>query len=493
MSAVININRFEEGMTADIRDDTVGAVKTIKHFDILTRPKSLTPFHSQVQGDASSATQQMTDFLYYNGLVYGVGVDSGTNKTTVHKIAPTDFAAATWSSMGNNAGGNGNFIAGVFIEYKGYGYGINSDGTVFRNSLAGNAWADSVVTIQTGAVTGGVAAVVHSKDAALYMATGQTIKKNLVVIPGTDVWTTLAFSVPTKYVISCLCEYGDYLAIACKPINGGNSIVYLYSVSSSAVVADFSIDWGFGDLQILEQIEGELVGITVRNGGVSGQPERLVFRHYISGAGSTVFKELLITGGSTDGRVYTGKKFNANRLYFMADISIDGVLHNGVWCLGKNRYGRWIVWFDRLPNNDTAVIADGMRGFFLLSDFAFIAYEDSGYKLTITGTSGYAGTSLIETVINPQMPLADRTKKKQVMVIGVSYDPIPSGGQVICKYKVDGGSWTTIFTETTVGQVTTEKTVKSVIGREFQFRVESTGGVIITEIKYAYQITQTLI
>ena len=483
---IVTKNNFEEGITQDIRDETVGAVKMIKHFDILTRPHSLTPFHSQISGDKDSATQCMTDFLYYNSIAYGIGDDSGTNKTTVH--IKSDFTSDTWTSIGNNVSDTGGFIRGVFVEYKGGGFGFQSNGSVFRNDLAGATWVDAITTIESGATTGSIAGIVHSKDNALYLGNGNTIKKS---IDGIN-FTLLAFSIPTKYILSSLCEYGDYLAIGCKPKWAGNSVVFLYSVSSSAVVADYSIDWGFGDLQIIEQIEGELVGISSRNNIVTGLGERIIFRHYISGSGAIIFRELLITAGSSV-PLLCGRKFNANRLYFLGDFSIDSILHNGVWGIGKNQYGRWIVWFDKLPNNDTAVASNGMRGFFMLGDFIFIAYEDSGYKLTQSSNSTYTGTSLIETVINPNMLISDRTKNKQVKTIVISYEPIPVGGQVICEYKVDGGSWIPIFTETTVGKITTEKEIITKIGREYEFRVKSTGGVAPSEIKYAYDIIKTLV
>ena len=451
----VKLDRFDGGITSDGRDNSAGLVKMIKHFDVLTTPHTLIPFNSRTSGDVSSATQQMTDFFYYNSLVYGIGVDSGTSKTTVHKIAPADFAAATWSSMGNNASAAGTFVRGVWVEYQGYGFGINSDGTVFRNSLSGAAWADTVTTIGSaiGAV-GSIAGLVHSKDDRLYLASANVIAS---VPSATGTWVASALTLPARYLITSLCEYGNYLAIACKPKYAGNSVVFLWDRNSSVTTLSESIDWGYGNLQIIEQVEGELIGITIRNNVFTGLPEKLVFRHYISGAGSVIFKELNITGGSTDGKIYTGKKFNANRLYFIADISVDGVLHNGIWGLGKNQAGRWIVWFDKLPNNDTAVASSAMRGFFMIGDSAWISYEDSGYKLTQTITTGtYTGTSLLETTIQNA---GDASKKKGLVGVTVTFDTLPTAGVVILKYRKDGEtSWTQIFTEGTDGLISRSAT-----------------------------------
>lgn len=476
-------------MTSDSHDETIGVVRTAKHFDILTRPKSLTPFHSQVTGDSAPTTHQFDDFLYYNSNVYGAGIDGSTGKITIHY--KSDFNSTTWNSFSNNAGTTGNPIRGVFIEYHGKAYGFYEDGRVWANDLAGGAWADTSTTIGSTAVIGSIAACVHSKDDCLYMAT-----KNVVGRNNNGTWTTAALTLPVRYVITSMCEYGNYLAIACKPLYSGKSVVYLWDRDSSLNTISDVLDFGFGNLQIIEQVEGELIGISLRQDpltlGIGNN--RIVFRHYVSGVGGVIFRELLASSAVGLQLIY-GQKFNANRLYFLAGITIDSVLHNGVWGLGKNQYGRWSVWFDKLPNNDTAIAANSLRGFFVLGEFTFIAYTDSGYKLTQTTstTSVYTGSSLIETVINPLMPLVDKSKKKQIVGIAVSYEPILSGGQVICKYKVDGRSWTTIFTETTTGVVATEKNFSSVIGRDFEFRVESTGGVVINEIKYDYKNQKTLL
>lgn len=475
-------------MTPDIRDDSIGAVKLLKHFDILTRPKSLTPFHSQVNGDSSASTNKMADFLYYNSIIYGRGVVSGTAKAQVN--TKSDFTSATWGAQGHNAAGSGTAVEGVFVEYHGYSYGFNSDGSVWKNDLAGGvAWNDSITTIGSSAVKGSIAACVHSKDDCLYMATANVIGRN-----NNGSWTANALTLPARYLVTSMCEYGNYLAIACKPVYSGKSVVYLWDRDSSLTTVSEVIDFGLGNLQVIEQFEGQLIGVSVRQDVFTSLQTKLVFRVY-SGGSAIVFKEMLASTTVGLQLVY-GQKLNANRLYFLAGLTIDGTLHNGVWGIGKNQYGRLVVWFDKLVNNDTAIDSGGLVGFFMVGDFTFISYTASGnYSLTQTSsnTNAYSGSSIIETVINPNMPLIDRTKNKQVMVTAVSFDPIPSGGQIICKYKVDGGSWTTIFTETTQGRVVKEKTVKSVLGREFQFRIESTGGVVVTGIKYSYQITRTLI
>ena len=290
-----------------------------------------------------------------------------------------------------------------------------------------------------------------------------------------------------------MCEYGNYLAIACKPKYQGKSVVFLWDRDSSLTTLSESVDFGLGDLQIIEQVEGELIGISLRT-DVAGGTSRMVFRRY-SGGSATVFLELLVSQNGTGLQLVSGQKFNANRLYFLGGIMIDGVLHNGVWGIGKNSAGRWIVWLDKLPNNDTAVAGGSLKGFFMLGDFTFISYEDSGYKLTQTSTltTAYAGSSLIETVIYDS---GDASVEKDLVGVTVTYHPLPADGQVILKYKKDAESaWTTIFTDTTDSAIShpainIESTGAS-FGqhKEIQFRLESLGGAEITGLSFKTETT----
>jgi hypothetical protein len=95
--------------------------------------------------------------------------------------------------------------------------------------------------------------------------------------------------------------------------------------------------------------------------------------------------------------------------------------------------------------------------------------------------------------------ISDQMANKSLLAVAAAYDPIPSGGQVILKYSVDGNAWDTIFTETTVGKVVTEQAVFDAAGtaftagREYRFRLESMGGVLLTGLKYKYEVLQTLL
>lgn len=85
----------------------------------------------------------------------------------------------------------------------------------------------------------------------------------------------------------------------------------------------------------------------------------------------------------------------------------------------------------------------------------------------------------------------DKLSKKKLVEVACNYIPIPSGGSLVMEYRVDGGSWTNIFTETTAGEVKTSTTKPTTgqftDGYNYEFRIESTGFVQVVGFTYSYQ------
>jgi hypothetical protein len=269
--------------------------------------------------------------------------------------------------------------------------------------------------------------------------------------------------------------------------------VFLWDRDSSVTTLSESIDFGLGNIQIIEQVEGEIIGISLRT-DVAGGTSKIVIRSYAGGLVQMIVE--LIASSATSLQLLTGQKFNANRSYFLAGIEINGEMQQGIWCIGKNSVGRWIVWLDKLPNNDTGITASGsLEGFFILGDFLFAAYNDSGYVLTQTSTitTAYAGSSIIETIIYDS---GDASLEKDLRGVSVTYSPLPEDGQVVLKYKKDAETaWTTIFTDTTDDSISHSSVNVESTGvafgqhKEIQFRIESTGGAQITGFSFQIEIT----
>lgn len=488
----ITVEDFSRGITSDIRDKRAGYVKMLKHFDLLTRPNTLTPYHSSVNADGFSSGNQLTDFISYydtNNTIWGIGTAAAGYIKLLFKMPGT----STWSSTSNNISANGKvLISGTFKDYHSKFYGGSTDGKVFKADPAGGAWVDDDGAGLSSSLTSN--GVVHSKDDVLYYGAGNKIASN-----NNGSWNASALTLPTRFVVSTICEYGNYLAIGCRTstVPYGKSVVYLWDRDTTLNTLSESIDFGTGYLNTIEQVEGVLIGISTRNNLLYNLPDKFIFRQYAGGV-ADVFIEML--SSSRTGVGFPRGQRENQRLYFMAEMTIDGVLNNGIWALGKDNTGKWTLWFDRLPNNDTAIALGSMAGFIVTGDYAMISYNDGGFQLTETSTNAtaYSSSSILETVINPNIPVVDYSNNKQLMTVAVSYDSLPSGGQVVIKYKVNGGGWITVFTETTAGKCLTEMTYDAsgtafTAGNEYQFRIESMGGVMITGLKYKYEILKSLI
>src|SRR6185436_13782731 len=106
-------------------------------------------------------------------------------------------------------------------------------------------------------------------------------------------------------------------------------------------------------------------------------------------------------------------------------------------------------------------------------------------------TATYANTSVYKTTINPDMPIDDRGKMKQLKAFRIYYTG-KSSGTITVKYAVDTSTMTSILSETTAAAEEMKQTTMQVdglaftAGREIQFQLESTGGVEIKYYEYEY-------
>ena len=485
---VISLNTFNGGMTSDDRSEIDNEFALLQHFDTYTRAHRLTPHNTLASVDSASTTYEMTDFLYYGSLVWGLGHTSGGVHPEVR--SSTLGVADSWTGY---AGGANTVLPGAFVQYHSYLYGGYSDSySVWKFDTSGHSFTDAAdsATLSDYITANGV---VHSKDDILYFGCGKYIAKN-----NAGTWTAAALTLPTGYTIAALCEYGDYLAIGCRTNRNGKSVVYLWDRNTALATVSESIDWGTGDIYILKQVEEQLIGISLDTTGSRTDP-RIIFREYVSGVGALTFREFVgsaTTTFSLGGSSVTCAQVVNNRLYFPMEAKLAGTQRSGIWCVGRPSPNKpWAVWLDYMPNGDTVV--SGLKGFVVVGANIVLAYNNSGYAVkSITSTAAYSGTSVVKTNINQGMPVADLTKQKQLKALAVSMVPLTSDQQVVLKYAVDGGSLVTARTTTATGTVTAEMstaTLTQQTGREFVFQVESTGGAEITEIKYLYEINNTLL
>lgn len=529
--ATTTINRFDGGVAVDPRDPRDNVARVISNFDVLTSPKKMTPHRDSESGDSAPTTSRKQNFciaLFDGGTspdtytVYALGVVSGQTYAEIlykklTRNSTEDLTDNLWIATVNNQSGSGtpNFNLFVFYRKTGYIYGARNGSHIFRYDPDGtDAWADTHRVLTYTRIGQGV---VHSKDDILYIPCYEETNANgytsFIAKNDNATWTNNALVLPVHYIPTSICEYGDYLAIGCADANGlGNSRVFLWDRNSSLVDIDESIDWGTGSLMILEEIDGELVGISQRGGtstSFAGLPtqttahkDRVIFRKLV---GNKAVKIMELRADQTDDSNYTRlpayKQKVDNRLYFQMLIGLNGSVRDGVWSIGKNANGEWTLIHERTSNNNTALDdnADSLTGFIVVGDYIFQSYLVGGSTYTLTksnDTGSWTANSIYESKI---FDLGDSSTYKDLMEVTVTNEYLPAAGEVAMAYQVDENigttTWTTIFTNSTNNSVghsamniesTGAQLPKSY--RQISFRIISTGNAEITGFSFKEKI-----
>lgn len=501
------IKKFDGGIANDLRDTDKAKFAVARHFDHLSLPGRLLPYRSYEAGN-DTLGRKMTDFFYTSGKLFAMGVVSGTTKAAIYyKDTYTD---GTWSTTANNESGvSAAPISGFFVHYKGFGYGICPNQSVFKYDITGVAAFVAQDLALSGTVTSVGGGLVHSKDDILYLAYN-TAAGPIIAKKNGATWTDSALLLPTYLTITSICEYGNYLAIACKPtsVYGGNSSVYLWDRNSSVTTLAESIDWGSGELNVLEELEGRLIGISLEKRESSSNllfNSVLHFKEYRGAQGAV---EIARVDGSRDATITplsslgTQKQKINGRIYFACVLTTPegSGSKEGIWSFGRSGSSQSFAVNVEYQTSD-GTVPNAIDGFFIIGSYAFIAYSNSGTKSgNISKTNDaatFANNSTYESLI---FDGGDASLKKKLIGVTVMTAPLPSGGQIVLKYAVDSSiatttSFTTIFTHTTLNSLFHSAINIESSGatlpewNELQLQIVSTGGAVITGFSFQYEIT----
>jgi len=482
------INNFNDGIVNDPRDKREFSCRVISNFDTITDLYRIIPYRDSVSGDNAPTTSQKQNFtlglwtVTGNWRVFSLGVKSGD---TVAEVLMKDITTGssndlddnTWASPANNQSPSGATDFNLFIYYKKTGkiYGSRSSRYVWEFTPDGStAWSNSKYDYGStfSNITQGI---IHSKDDIMYFGIDNKIIKN------NNGTFSVGLTLPTHFKVTSICEYGNLLAIACSHLSGlKNSVVYLWDRDSSLVSLSESIDWGEGEIKILDVIGGRLVGISQLGNTTYYLDDRVIFSYW-DGSNVKIIETLV---GSINANIPLQKQIYRKRLNFMLSIDIDGVTREGVWSIGINK-DRFNIVHERTPNNDTSLAGGAtLKSFFYVGDFLFQSYQETNFNLTKTNhQNSYTAKSIYEKKFNT----FGSGFKKNLMGAELTFEPLPTDGQVVLRYKTDANSsWTTIITEGTDNAIS-----KAVSGgaslpkayKEIDFRIESTGGAIITSLR----------
>lgn len=481
---LIGVNNFSGGVSDDPREANATKFQVTRHFDVFSQPNRLIPYRDLEadtnDGSTSTGMKQygVRDFLYASSTarLYGLGQTAGALTKIVYKA---DATTGNWTLPATSEG-NGAVQYGCLIEYKDYLWGFQGTTQVFKWGLLSGTPAITNTAGTVGTITS-VAQGLVAKDDNLYLP----YNNKLVRVTSGGTVNDAVLTLPTNFKITSISNFGNYLAIGCAPISTYNGVskVFLWNLTSPDVQE--AIDWGEGELRVLESIEGYLVGVTDRylNNATGAGRGSLIIQVY-SGGIPQVVKEVF-TQALTGKAVPLSKTVKNNRVFFAAKIMTNssGTEYNeGLWSFGrKNVNYPFSLTLDVIDQN---INTSGVQAFGSAANYFFIAHSGDGSIDKTNDTASYTFTSAYESQV---LNFGDAFADKHLKSLKVAFRKLASGESLVAKYRVDGAtSWTTIGTFSTAGALSrTFLNIEATgtafsAGKEYEFRLESTGGLEIT-------------
>ena len=390
------INRFDGGIVNDPRDIRENTCRMATNFDVFTNPHKMTPYRSSEDGHSGATTQDPRNFVVarrgttevHNVFAYSRATGSDVVLIQAKALttgASTDLDDNGWDTFGNNEGTTTTRNTNCFVFYRKTSkiYGGHGGIAIWSFDATGvAAFNNTEFSITFTNIAQGL---VHSKDDVLYVPIDNTIYRN-----NNGVWD-LALTLPAHFYITSICEMGNNIAIAMAPLSGavaGQSRVFIWDRDPTLTTLSETIPWEEGQLQILEVVNGYLVGISISGNTATRHNVRISFRfldgNNIMGYRATPIMELVAPtrqesappdSGTGTIALPIAKQMINGRLHFLMQIYINGEQRNGVWSIGKVG-DSFALNHERTPNNDTALTSAVLYNFFYVGDYLFIIYDD---------------------------------------------------------------------------------------------------------------------
>lgn len=481
----ITINNFSGGISDDPRESNGTKFQVSKHFDVFSNPTRLTPYRSLEadtnDGSTSTGMKQyfVQDYVYASASakLYGLGQTAGGLTQLAFKA---DATVGNWTV---STAGTGAVKNGCLVEYKDYLWGFQGTTSVFKWGLLSGAPAITNAASTTGSTITSVAQGIIFND-YLYLPYNNKIWRATDATTFSDAYLTL----PTNIKITSLTVFGKYIAIGIAPISTFNGVSKVLLWDGTSTEIQESVDWGEGELRVLETIEGYLVGVTDRylNNSVGAGRGSMIIQMY-SGGVPQVVKEVF-TQALTGKSIPLQKTVKNNRVFWAAKIMTNsaGTTYNeGIWSFGrKNVNYPFSLSLDIIDEN---IDTDGIQAIGAAGNYFFISHSGDGSIDKTNDAATYAFTSAYESqILNFDDPDSDKT----LLSLKVSFRKLATGESLVAKYKWDDATnFTTAGTFSTVGELShTFINIEATggefgSGKELTIRLESTGGLEITGYK----------
>lgn len=463
------IERFDESMTDDLRDGR--GVQSLRHFDV--KRGSLTPYRSYQTtqiGGGTLAQAEISTLELVNGTVYGLGKNFANS--ALPEIYDMGQSGVNYQFTAHATFGATGAAASVLGAYKNNFYGLWKGTNVWRGELDGTP-----VPVDYQSLTytnASVRPVHHQGDDSLYFFTDNNISRL-----NDATWDGTVLTLPFDIIAAD--EFDNFLAVASKDTNTGKNYVYFWDRDSSLVTVSAKIDLGRGTLCSLRNINGTLIAVKEEgNPGISladDCPELVVYA--VTPTGAVEMNRVSFPERTSGDKIVCGSAeyVNDNALYLSATLTDAGT--NEMCILKVMSDGT--VFIDQRFSNVTV----GSIGSFVKFGNTYVVTDVTNNTVINTATTAiYNESSLYESRV-----FGDAFTPLNFKGATVSFEKLPTAGIVTLKYKEpEDTTWTTMGTQSDDNAkrlIVTQNTAGlPYTMTEVQFRIESTGGAVLTAFEF---------
>lgn len=510
-----DVNRFDGGITNDLRSNDTTKCAFVSHFDIYRDPNKLYP---------------MPGYVNDSGVKYGTGIAYDDDPDDPNGMKQYDCQALFVYTQSNGINTHGILAVGKRADGTGWKlisktnpeatcwqpdnvYGFNRavegsstlvDNTFLTSNDPGSPFDTLFLTY--GATTIDISShdgsfVFTQQEASAYPSASYTFENRAIVevapdgqvysqrVPGLqDVW--LLDASPAEAKSTNLYPYdlqagNEVLGIIGQQNNNDlESRLLLWDTAS--VLVDQNILLGKGTGRALGYIDGTWVTVT----------EEAFSRTPYAGAGLPSMHVQYVIGGipyslaRVYGKTTTNGKIQPLRSYYRNSFLFEGVIptnsegtefKRGIWAVGRataqSPLALSLLW-------DTTDLGD-IQDFKTYGNYGLFVHGGDG---SISRTDNLTTGTFDQTAVYESLFFgADTPYTKTLNGLSVHTEELPSGATVVAKYRFDDDdSWTTMGTASTEGDQIHHFTNASgsQIGtfKEIQLRIEVTGNAPIKNI-----------
>lgn len=489
---VTTINRFDGGMTADLRSGDYTKCAYVSHFDIYRDPNRLIPMPGFVDdmndGSTSTGMKQydIRAFRYASNGLYAVGMKSnGTGSKLFYKATPE---TASWSAV---SGGEGTDDIADYTFLNGTSssnlFFLSVDGS---NDLNLSYWdgasvTDSATTIQvlTGDPDDGVVSKTRAFDDNIYFtkggltglgklsgATGTATQKSTSLFPwdytsGNEQLGIFGFRTFPSRAQLLLWDSASQLIDQKIEFGAGRGVAVGFTYNNWIGVVNEGLD--VSDSTFFEGESNDKAAMSIK--AVSGLATETLYRIY----GET----------NTNGAIKPLDGTHDDAMLFYARVPTDATpttYRQGIWAVGKSGPGAPLA-VSVLFDTSSLGLVETYHNF---GSHHFFGHAEDG---SISRLDTLGGTYDVDATYETLFFGSDTPNMKELNGVGILTEDLPSGGSVTLYYRLDeNDSWASFSSSTTTGaekhQFTRPSGVPIGKFREIQFKVVVSGKVTIKNI-----------